>query len=106
MTHECKTVVYIAGKITGEAGYAAKFADAEMVLQECGYIVLNPTALPLGLDYEDYMAIDFAMIEVADMIVMLRGWQSSPGAQRERDHALASGCIVQEYDNMKKEWGK
>ena len=38
--------VYIAGKITGDAGYREKFAAAERKLRGEGYIVLSPAVLP------------------------------------------------------------
>ena len=86
MTHD-KEVAYISGAITHDPNYIQKFADAEMVLKHIGYVVLNPTILPLGLTYEEYMAIDLRMVEAADTLVMLPDWRWSPGAAREHDHA-------------------
>ena len=40
--------VYIAGKITGDQGYQAKFRRAAAGLRMCGNIVLNPAELPEG----------------------------------------------------------
>lgn len=39
--------IYIAGKITGDQGYQAKFRRAAAGLRMCGNIVLNPAELPL-----------------------------------------------------------
>ena len=39
------------------------------------------------MEYEDYMHIDFAMIDVADMVYFLNDWQDSPGAIREHEYA-------------------
>ena len=39
-----------------------------MVLEHLGYIVLNPAWLPLGMEYEDYVAIDDAMLLQSDII--------------------------------------
>ena len=38
--------VYLAGKITGDTRYRAKFRDAAKVLEAAGYVVLNPAILP------------------------------------------------------------
>ena len=45
-------LAYISGKITGNPQYRKKFLNAEMVLMNFGYKVLNPTLLPEGLEYE------------------------------------------------------
>lgn len=74
--------VYIAGKISGDAGYKEKFAAAEAKLLERGWRVLNPAKLP-DLAYEMYYPINCAMIDGADAIYMLRDWQESPGAVKE-----------------------
>ena len=42
--------VYIAGKITGDRRYRAKFREAAKALEEAGHVVLNPATLPDGLD--------------------------------------------------------
>lgn len=34
--------IYIAGKITGDPDYRAKFADAQRQIEAQGHIVLNP----------------------------------------------------------------
>ena len=86
MTHD-KEVAYISGAISSDPNYLQKFADAQMVLEHLGYVVLNPTILPLGLTYEEYLAIDLRMVEAADTLVMLPDWRWSPGAAREHDHA-------------------
>lgn len=57
--------VYIAGKITGDRRYRAKFREAAKALEEAGHVVLNPATLPDGLDDVDYMRICMAMVEWA-----------------------------------------
>lgn len=80
-------IAYIAGQITGDPDYRWRFADAQMVLESMGYIVLNPATLPSGMGYEQYMRIDMAMLEEADTVCFLPGWENSSGAKRE--HAAA-----------------
>lgn len=58
--------IYIAGKITGDPDYRAKFADAQRQIEAQGHIVLNPATLPEGMEPKDYMRICFAMIDAAD----------------------------------------
>jgi|LGOV01.1.fsa_nt_gb hypothetical protein len=81
--------VYIAGKITGDGNFKEKFARKEAELKRKGYVVLNPATLPAGFEYEEYMHICFAMIDMCDYMCMLRGYEKSPGAMRE--HAYATG---------------
>ena len=75
--------IYIAGKITGDPDYRAKFADAQRQIEAQGHIVLNPATLPEGMDPKDYMRICFAMIDVADEVWFLPRWAESEGAAIE-----------------------
>lgn len=75
--------IYIAGKITGDKGYKAKFREEERRLTAAGHIVLNPATLPAGLTPADYMRVCFAMMEVADVILFLPDYQESQGAMLE-----------------------
>lgn len=76
--------VYIAGKITGDAGYFPKFAMAQAKASQDGHIVLNPAWLPEGMEPRDYMRICFAMIDVADLVVFLPDAKDSAGARLEK----------------------
>ncbi len=72
--------IYIAGKITGDKHYKAKFRDAAKVLEAVGHVVLSPATLPDGLTDGDYMRITLAMLEAADLVVFLPDYQESKGA--------------------------
>ena len=72
--------VYIAGKITGDRRYRAKFREAAKALEEAGHVVLNPATLPDGLDDVDYMRICMAMVDAADLAVFLPDYRESRGA--------------------------
>lgn len=80
-------VLYLSGAITSDPHYREKFADAQMVLEELGYIVINPCILPAGMTYEQYMKIGLCFVETADVICILPDWKKSPGANVERYHA-------------------
>ena len=86
--------VYIAGKITGDSEYFAKFGKAQVKLVNQGYIVLNPADLPEGMSAADYMRICFAMIDAADFCVFLSDWEESRGTRIERAYCEYIGKKV------------
>ena len=75
--------IYIAGKITGDRKYRAKFREAAKTLEALGHVVLNPAILPEGLEQVDYMRICLAMLEAADLAVFMPDYQESAGAMVE-----------------------
>lgn len=75
--------IYIAGKITGDKRYKAKFQEVERKLTEVGHIALNPATQPEGLSPADYMRVCFAMMETADVVLFLPDYRDSPGARLE-----------------------
>lgn len=75
--------IYLAGKITGDKRYRAKFRDAAKALEAAGHVVLNPATLPDGLTEADYMQIGMAMLNAADLAVFLPDYQESKGAMVE-----------------------
>ena len=87
--------VYIAGKITGNERYMEEFRAAEEDLEKTGCQVLNPAAvcsmLPEDLDYEEYMAVAFCLLEMADAVYFLESWKDSKGANREYGYAIGRG---------------
>ena len=93
--------VFISGQITNRIDtYQYAFADAEMVLNYLGYKVLNPAWLPKGLKDEGYQRIDDAMLQTADVVVLLKGWERSKGARREARLAEQLGKKLIEYEQM------
>lgn len=75
--------IYIAGKISGDPEYKAKFSRYEERLREEGHIVLNPATAPEGLRPVDYMRLCFAMMEAADVVLFMQDYQDSRGAMLE-----------------------
>lgn len=81
-------IIYLAGKITGDPDYRAKFAEAKAKLEAEGHIVLNPAELPEGMSKAAYMRICFAMIDTADELRAVPGWVDSDVALLEIDYCL------------------
>ena len=91
--------IYLAGKITGDPCYKAKFEYAANELQErTGHIVLNPAILPeRGFDHDAYMRMTAAMLEECDAVCLLPDWKQSEGAMTEYGRAAARGMRIIEY---------
>ena len=83
--------IYIAGKITGDRRYRAKFREAAKNLEALGHVVLNPAILPAGLEERDYMQITLAMLNAADLAVFLPDYQESKGAMIEWEWCKRTG---------------
>lgn len=101
MSNTCQKF-YIAGKISGDNDYRAKFNQAKNKLEELEYIVLNPEELPEGLKPADYMEICFSMIRCADVVAFLPDWEESRGATLEHAYCAYIGKTII-YPGMKKE---
>lgn len=95
--------VYLSGKMTGlaESEYKENFRKAEMFYRACGYEVINPCNLSdivlkrkPDATYEDFMAEDFRAIRECSHIALLEGWESSPGARREKAEAESNGLAT------------
>lgn len=80
--------IYIAGKITGDPDYKAKFDAAAEEYKKKGYTVLNPSWMPQGMRPSDYMRICIAMIDTADVVAFLPGYERSAGAQLELQYCF------------------
>lgn len=86
--------IYIAGPITNDPDYEAKFDEAARQLAWKNWIPLNPAILPKGLNSEAYMPICLAMVNAADAIVLLNGHENSAGACIEKLFAIYQGKPV------------
>lgn len=89
--------IFLSGRITGDPHYKTKFDRAARELKAEGHIVLNPATLPIGLEYADYARICTAMIEAADTVMLLPGYQKSPGVALEVKYAKYIGKEVEIY---------
>ena len=103
-TNISKHIVYISGAITGTDDYLERFEKVENELKEMGYEVINPAKfnshLPKTTTWEQYMAIDYKMLDICDTIYMLNGWENSKGANAELDYAKQnSKMVIYQLDN-------
>ncbi len=101
------TTVYLSGPMTGLPGFNYEaFRDAADALRARGYFVLNPaddnggdtttTEFPLSL----YLRKDIHAVLCADAIVVLPGWQGSPGARLEVRVAQAIDIPIFNYPDL------
>ncbi len=81
--------VYISGKITYKENYEDDFLRVQEKLENMGHIVLSPLMIKAKLEYEQYMHIDFAMIDICDAVYFIHDWYESRGARREKSYAEA-----------------
>ena len=70
-------------------------------MKELGHTVLNPAILPEGLSQEEYMRICIPMLNIADSIYMLTGWEKSVGAKIEHSLACQADKKIY-YENQEK----
>lgn len=92
-----KRIVFLSGRITGDRDYKAKFDRVAKDLSDKGHLVLNPATLPKGLSYADYARICTAMLEAAETVLLLPGYQKSPGVALEVRYAKYIGKEIEVY---------
>lgn len=101
--------VYISGKMTGlsEEKIWDNFRKVETFLVKHGHhygnkkieSVMNPAVTYAmqkfnAFSYEDWLRIDFAMLDACDAVVLLPNWKDSMGAKREIAYAYKHGKAV------------
>lgn len=99
------TKVYIAGKMTGLEvdDIMNRFNSTEKFLIEKGYAVMNPAVLwnlgdPSRFDRNEYLQINYAMIDQCDVLVVLPDFEDSYGTTREIKYAMEIGIPVYYLD--------
>lgn len=95
--------IYIAGPMTGLPHFnRPAFNQAAINLSFEKHVPLNPAILPDGLTEADYMAIGLTMLQRAEAIYLLTGWQFSAGARAEHALALKLGLeVIEQKENSR-----
>lgn len=89
-----KSIVYIAGQITGTDDYMERFKKAEEEVKHMfNCVPINPTMVSATLleaecDHEQFMEVTKSLLKCCDTIYLLKGWQNSAGAVSELKYAL------------------
>ena len=93
--------LYLAGRISGDPDYKAKFRAAEEFVSGLGgYAVVNPAVLPeRGFSYSAYIRMSMAMLYECDIVCFLPDWHESIGAGLEYDMATVLGKEIIFYDD-------
>lgn len=91
---KAKDKIYLAGPIRGVPDYKERFAAKREHYEQRGFVVMDPSILPPGMAQADYMRICMAMIQSADVMVLLEGWENSEGAKIEKAYAEMVGLPV------------
>lgn len=94
--------IYISGPITNVLDYKEKFNQAEKHLKEeyPNAEIINPTmiVLPSSCKHENYMKIDFMLLDLCNAVYFMPGWEWSKGACMERGYAVAKDLIILEEE--------
>lgn len=98
------TMVYLAGKISGDPDYKSKFTNARKHLEDSGLVVLDPSLLPAsGFTYDAYINISTAMMDECAAVCFLPDWVDSRGAMYEYGRAVAQGKRIEMFEEWMKE---
>jgi hypothetical protein len=94
---------YLAGRMTGLPNYGYdEFHSAARILRESHYSIHNPAEHFGGdqsLSRSEYIRRAMLAVMVCDYVVVLPGWEESPGANLEVDLAIELGMPVYQYNS-------
>ena len=99
-----KTIIYLSGPIRGVENYEQAFEDAEKEYTGIDTVALNPARILKGTEDRDCLPVCLQLIELADVVVLLPGWQQSLGACTEALYALRQNKKVYDYEDHRVEW--
>ena len=88
--------VYISGAVTGTDDYKERFSEAEAILTEIGYEVVNPVKEMekfVDSSWDAIMGRCLSLLDTCNGIHLLNGWKESRGACMEFGYALGRGIM-------------
>lgn len=90
--------IYITGPMEGNKENFKRFARAEKELKRQGHVVVNPARvnaqLPQGTSRQGYLNMSLCMLEMCEVIFLLRGWDRSQHCNAEVSYALQHGITI------------
>lgn len=92
--------IYISGPISNNDTYMEDFEKAEEYLHKVhpDVDIINPALvnshLPKSTTHEEYMKMSFLMLDMCEIIYLLKGWDKSKGACMEYGYALAKDKVL------------
>ena len=103
--------VYISGPMTAKHGYTVEenVAAGLRVYLDClkaGIPAFCPHlggAFPTAwtaVDWETWLAYDFAVIDHCTHVLMMPRWETSTGAVKERDYAIQHGKTITSWNGL------
>lgn len=98
------SIIYLSGPIKGVDDYERAFEDAEKRFQCQDQVVLNPARLLKGTEDRDCLPVCLQLVELADAVVLLPGWQQSQGACTEALYALRQNKMVFDSEGHPVDW--
>lgn len=92
--------LHLSGKMTGMPDRNEKmFRQAEEAIRRIGHDVFQPHGIPPDTAYREALLLNLRFIcEEADGMVMLPGWNESPGARAENATADAVRLPIWQWD--------
>ncbi|MCI9887023.1 DUF1937 family protein [Micrococcales bacterium 31B] len=79
-----RSTVMISGPMSGLPEFnRPAFHRAAAAVEARGCRALNPARQPAGLEWEEYMRRSLTDVCASDVVVLLPGWEGSPGARLE-----------------------
>lgn len=101
-------VVFLSGKMTGLIDLGrTQFHRYNKFFHSIGRKVIDPSCLPTDLPDKCYMPMCLAMLNQADEVFMIPGWELSEGARIENAYAAKCGKVIthiSDYCRDYEEW--
>lgn len=95
--------IYLSGPVTENENYMEEFSKAEEAVQSLfneKVEIINPAKilheLPKSITWKECMSLCYKLLDMADTICMLPGWEKSTGACIEYGYAYAKNMILLE----------